>query len=300
MSFSGTRAASWYFGAQAAAFVGWWTLLAFAPATRASFHPSGTPEADLLAFALPDALACALSAAAAVALARRSPWALPLAWSTAGAMGYATAYVLAWAVLLDGAWLAVLLMVPAAVFSALFALDSSEGRLRAFRSARARTRAGHLAATFGWIVAFWSFFLGLLPWGIAVVERRLGVAPYAFPVLLAAATFLAASALGLWSGITMAARGEGTPLPLDGTNRLVVAGPYRHVRNPMVLAGLAQGLAVVLAWGSWLGLVYVVLGGLTWHLVVRPAEERDLAERFGAAYEEYRRRVPLWVPRPRR
>jgi protein-S-isoprenylcysteine O-methyltransferase Ste14 len=31
-------------------------------------------------------------------------------------------------------------------------------------------------------------------------------------------------------------------------------------------------------------------------VVVRPVEERDMERRFGAAYEDYRRRVACWIP----
>jgi len=96
--------------------------------------------------------------------------------------------------------------------------------------------------------------------------------------------------------------GRGTPLPLDATRELVVRGPYAGVRNPMVMAGLGQGLAVGLYSGSVLVLLYVVVGGLIWDLVVRPMEEADLLRNFGARYQRYREAVKCWCPtfRPRR
>lgn len=299
-TFSGTRAAPMYFAAQALAIAAWWVALLARPEWREAFRPPGAEDADLLAFILPDAIVVALSLVAAAALWRGHAWGAPLAWGVAGAIGYATAYLVAWATLRDGAWLAVVAMVPAAVLSAFFALDSSPN-VRVFRKAKRRTRAGHLAATALSIVVFWGFFLFVLPPAIAFVERKLGIAGYAFPSQAWSPwlLFAAASALGLWSGVTMASRGEGTPLPMDGTNALVVGGPYRWIRNPMVVAGLSQGLAVVLWLGSWLGLAYVALGAILWHLFVRPAEERELAHKFGAPYDRYRASVPLWIPRRR-
>src|SRR5699024_2326152 len=111
---------------------------------------------------------------------------------------------------------------------------------------------------------------------------------------------LAASALGASSAVTMARRGRGTPLPSAMPNRLVVAGPYRWVRNPMAVAGIAQGVAVGLLGTSWLVIAYSLAGGVLWHLLVRPEEERDVAGRFGAAYARYSARVRCWVPRRRR
>ena len=108
--------------------------------------------------------------------------------------------------------------------------------------------------------------------------------------------FVVFSMLGLSSSYFMVRDGCGTPLPLDQTNQLVLSGPYRFVRNPMAIAGIGQGLAVTAMFQSWPILVYSLLGAVVWHLVVRPAEERDLVQRFGEPYLSYRRRVACWIP----
>ena len=71
--------------------------------------------------------------------------------------------------------------------------------------------------------------------------------------------------------------GKGTPLPLDQTNKLVVKGPYRYVRNPMAIAGLGQGIAVSVLLGSIHIFVYTLVGAILWQVVVRPMEERNMA-----------------------
>ena len=90
--------------------------------------------------------------------------------------------------------------------------------------------------------------------------------------------------------------GEGTPLPLDQTNKLVISGPYQYVRNPMAIAGIGQGVAVSIIFQSLPILVYSLLGALVWHLAVRPFEERDMVKRFGESYVQYRERVSCWIP----
>ena len=95
----------------------------------------------------------------------------------------------------------------------------------------------------------------------------------------------------------MVVQGRGTPLPLDTARELVVGGPYRWVRNPMAVAGVGQGVAVALWWSSGVLLGFFVLGGVAWHIIVRPMEERDLLERFGVSYERYRTTTGLWWPR---
>lgn len=75
----------------------------------------------------------------------------------------------------------------------------------------------------------------------------------------------------------------------------MIAGPYRFTRNPMYLGMVL----ILLAWCLWLGNAAALLalaafvGYITRFQIV--PEERALAGRFGAAYEDYRRRVRRWV-----
>ena len=103
-------------------------------------------------------------------------------------------------------------------------------------------------------------------------------------------------ALGLWAASVMSTRGEGTPLPSAMANHLVIAGPYRWVRNPMAVAGIVQGVAIGLILSSWLVVVYAILGSLLWNYAIRPHEERDLEERFGDGFRRYRTAVACWIP----
>ena len=96
---------------------------------------------------------------------------------------------------------------------------------------------------------------------------------------------------------TMATRGNCTPLPTASAPSLVIAGPYRYVRNPMALPGIAQGIAVGAYLGSYGVIAYSLLGAIFWHIIVRPVGERDLVERIGESYDHYRTSVRLWLPR---
>ena len=85
-------------------------------------------------------------------------------------------------------------------------------------------------------------------------------------------------------------------MPVDQTNALVTRGPYKFVRNPMAVAGIGQGMAISLLFLSVPLFLYSILGGILWHVVVRPAEERDMEVRFGTPYAEYKNRVSCWIP----
>jgi len=172
----------------------------------------------------------------------------------------------------------------------------SNQSLAYFRTAQSKSAGWNLTKTLAQTIIFWFSFLYLIPQILLVFERFFGFEPFRFPAqtILAAIGFVFASAGGLWSGATMAVLGQGTPLPFDTAAKLVVAGPYKFVRNPMALFGLAQGLCVGIFLGSYFIFPYVFLGGWLWDTFVRPVEEMELRSRFGADYDAYCREVSCW------
>ena len=172
---------------------------------------------------------------------------------------------------------------------------------RFFRQAREAGPGLNLGKTLLQIVMFWLVFLVVIPGALVRLERALGIAPLVVPIsnVVVWLILVAASALGLTSGVLMAVRGAGTPLPFDAPRRLVVVGPYRHVRNPMAIAGLTQGACAALLFESWFALVLVPAGFLVWNYFVRPLEERHLETFFGDDYRSYRREIRCWIPRLR-
>lgn len=159
----------------------------------------------------------------------------------------------------------------------------------------------NVAKTMLQTTGFWLTFLLLIPLAILKFDQWSGLDRWSFHHPWAIATgvglFVVAGALGLTSGVTMAIVGRGTPWPFDCPRDLVIAGPYRHVRNPMVVAGLLQGVAVGLFVGSPTVIVYSLLGAPVWNAFARPWEEADLERRFGDSFRDYRTSVRCWLPR---
>jgi len=95
--------------------------------------------------------------------------------------------------------------------------------------------------------------------------------------------------------------GHGTPAPFIPPKRLVVAGFYRYVRNPMYVGFIVGwvGLWVIFGRANVVAIVIAVLAVLSLNLFVRLYEEPTLRRTFGADYEEYCRNVRRWVPRMR-
>jgi protein-S-isoprenylcysteine O-methyltransferase Ste14 len=93
--------------------------------------------------------------------------------------------------------------------------------------------------------------------------------------------------------------GIGTPAPVAPTERLVLGGAYRYVRNPMYLAVGAVILGQALLLGRPVLLVWLAAFAAAVALFVRFYEEPTLAARYGGDYERYCDRVPRWFPRIR-
>ena len=95
-------------------------------------------------------------------------------------------------------------------------------------------------------------------------------------------------------------RGKGTPVPVVPTKYFLQNGPYRYVRNPMIL-GFALYL---LGWaflfnkaGAFLAAAAVIAFLLA---EVKIIEEPELEKRFGDAYREYRKETPFIFPKWRK
>jgi protein-S-isoprenylcysteine O-methyltransferase Ste14 len=120
----------------------------------------------------------------------------------------------------------------------------------------------------------------------------------AVPPVLAGLTLIAAGlVLWVWTVRLLARIGKGTLAPWDPTRRLVVAGPYRYVRNPMISAVLCVLLGEAVMFGSPALLIwFAAFFAINWvgFLVY---EEPGLVRRFGGEYREFRRNVPRWLPR---
>ncbi|WP_197137827.1 methyltransferase family protein [Crateriforma conspicua] len=289
-----------YFASQAIGVVAWWALLMLHPESIGWFHPEGWPDDALLSFWLADfTLIVGGSLTAAVSVWRQHKWASTAVWSVAAICWYPTLVCIATSMRTGEAWIASAMMVSMAGLSlAMATIQGKQGDAPAAFRVTSMNRVGSLLSTLGQIVIFWGTFLWILPKGIVELQEAINwnLFEHSFQTQASIGLFLLASCLGLWSGISMVTLGGGTPLPTATAPQLVVAGPYRFVRNPMAVAGILQGIAVGWLLGSVPVIIYSLTGIVAWHVFVRPVEEQDLFERFGSDYERYRNRVRVWVP----
>ena len=95
-------------------------------------------------------------------------------------------------------------------------------------------------------------------------------------------------------------RGKGTPVPVVPTKHFLQNGPYRYVRNPMMLGFILY----VLGWAFLLneaGAFLAAAGFIVFLLAeVKIIEEPELEKRFGDAYREYKKEIPFVFSKWRR
>ena len=137
---------------------------------------------------------------------------------------------------------------------------------------------------------------GLIPWWLTGWEAGTTWPPLQ---LLGALLLVAGVIVLVDAFVRFVVEGIGTPAPIAPTQRLVVGGLYRHVRNPMYLAVGATIVGQALLLGRPILLLYAAAFALVVLAFVRGYEEPTLARQFGAEYEDYRRAVPGWWPRLR-
>jgi protein-S-isoprenylcysteine O-methyltransferase Ste14 len=140
---------------------------------------------------------------------------------------------------------------------------------------------------------------GLVPYWLTGWQVEEPV-PHWLPLRILGLLLVAAGVLVLLHAFArFVVEGLGTPAPVSPTERLVVGGLYRYVRNPMYLAVAATIVGQALALGQLVLLPYAALFAVVAVAFVRFYEEPTLSRRFGAEYDAYRRAVPGWWPRRR-
>jgi len=183
-----------------------------------------------------------------------------------------------------------------------------------------------VVATFPGAIVVWLLLHGLLPvWrrvgpGIAYVlfasvmvgsavvlfllraplmAVDLGSSPWTMAAALVIYAVAAALELRCWKHLTLRTL-VGLPelKPRAGEQPLLQTGIYGRLRHPRYTALLLGLVAVALFTGYLAVYGLVVVSSLGLYLVT-VLEERELVDRFGQAYVEYRRRVPRFVPRLR-
>lgn len=143
---------------------------------------------------------------------------------------------------------------------------------------------------------------GLVPWWLTGWHMRDALpAVLLWPArIVGGLMVIAGVAVLVHAFVRFVVEGAGTPAPVAPTERLVVGGLYRYVRNPMYVAVTSTILGQALLLDQPVLFVYGAAVWATSALFVLAYEEPTLRRTYGESYDQYRRSVPAWLPRPPR
>ena len=96
-------------------------------------------------------------------------------------------------------------------------------------------------------------------------------------------------------------RTKGTPVPFNPPPKLISAGLYAHIRNPMLLGLFIFLIGLGILFGS-LSLIFVFtpLFIVINVLYLKAVEEKEIEKKFGSEYIEYKMKVPMFIPKLKR
>lgn len=103
--------------------------------------------------------------------------------------------------------------------------------------------------------------------------------------------------LSIWTVRLFVTSGNGTPAPWDPPKNLVIEGPYRYVRNPMLTSVFLFLLAESMFFQSLALLIWLVIFIIINLFYFPLSEEKALEKRFGDDYLKYKANVPRYIPR---
>jgi protein-S-isoprenylcysteine O-methyltransferase Ste14 len=158
------------------------------------------------------------------------------------------------------------------------------------------SRTGAALGTAAFLVAAPGVMAGLIPWWLTGWQA--GDTTAVLQWVGWALVVLGTVAL-LYAFTRFVTEGRGTPAPIAPTERLVVGGLNRYVRNPMYLSVAAMILGQGLLLARPVLVVYAAVFLVVTAAFVRLYEEPTLAARYGADYDAYRSAVRGWIPRLR-
>jgi protein-S-isoprenylcysteine O-methyltransferase Ste14 len=156
-----------------------------------------------------------------------------------------------------------------------------------------------------------SLFFALIPWGFyrlsISVDPAIGavvVGNDAARTVVSIVVLVPGVVFALWSNTALLFMGKGGPTDGFGvaisprTQHLVIRGPYRFTRNPMVFGALSCYFAFAVFLNSAAVLITLVVLIPLIIVYLKNTEEKRLERDFGDEYREYRKRVSMILPLP--
>ena len=92
----------------------------------------------------------------------------------------------------------------------------------------------------------------------------------------------------MWSVYAQFTIDRGTPIPMMPTQKLVISRPFNYCRNPMTFGTILLYLGIAIWIGSLSAVVIMILLDILLIVYIKLVEEKELYERYGEEYLEYK------------
>jgi len=161
---------------------------------------------------------------------------------------------------------------------------------------------------FGYLIGF-SIFIVLIPYLLVAGSRNpdlflnLSFIPnFYVRLIIALPIFCIGLLFAIWSNIFLLVKGKGGPVDVlnvaisPRSEKLVVSGPYRYCRNPMMFGALCLYLSISIFVNSLLDVIVILLLIPLIILYLKLTEEKRLLKDFGEEFLFYRSNVAMIVP----
>ncbi len=162
----------------------------------------------------------------------------------------------------------------------------------------------------GYLIGIALFFI-LIPWlfwhvaQYDALSAKLCIVHSGWILFIETLLFFVGFVFIFWSNGALLAIGKGGPTDGFGvavsprTKHLVVLGPYKYTRNPMIFGAVCVYIGIGIHLASVFVVALVVIGTPLFMVYVKSTEEKRLLRDFGEEYLEYKKRVPMFFPKLR-
>lgn len=151
----------------------------------------------------------------------------------------------------------------------------------------------------------WLKAIIILPFNVTVVIQYLILyiskfqynIPNIIQIIFGIILFIFGLFLAIWTMILFNTIGKGTLAPWAAPKHLVVEGPFKIVRNPMITGILSILTAESLILNSINLFYWMIIFFIVNCIYFKLFEEKQLERNFGQEYLEYKKNVPMWIPK---
>ncbi len=160
----------------------------------------------------------------------------------------------------------------------------------------------------GYLIGF-SVFVVLIPYLLIAGSRNpdlvsnLNLIPnFYIRLIISLPIFCIGVLFAIWSNVFLFDKGLGGPLDAFNVSisprstKLVVTGPYRYCRNPMVFGALCIYLSISIYVNSWLDIAVILSVVPLFIVFLKRSEEKRLVRDFGEEYLSYKSKTPMIIP----